>query len=173
MSDSFFEKVNTIDWFFNCGKEFSISNFPIKIKFLTSLDEMQENISSQNWEDFTLEAKNRLTVFLHRNNQNDYQDWNKIAEIVKKNLKPTEEIAEKFIEKNKLNKSIVDDVLWNIHGAAMENHYFSMNKKIPVFFKYLLEIYSAGNIPCGLIGEFKEDFDGKQIDFSDYTLLVY
>lgn len=173
MKDAFFEEVNNIDWFSNCGKEFYTSDFPIKIQFLKSLDEMEKNISSQNWEDLTLEARNRLTVFLNNKNRNNYQDWNKITEIQKNNLKFVEEITKEFVEKNKLSKAIVDDVLWNVLGAAMENYYFSINKKIPFFFKYLLEIYSHGNIPCGFIGEIDEDFEGKQIDFSNYTLLVY
>lgn len=173
MSDPFFEKVNSINWFSNCGKEFSILDFPIKIQFLTSADEMQESISSQNWEDSTMEARNRLTVFLNKNNRNDYQDRNKITENKKSNLEQIKEIVEKFIEENKFDKIIVDDILWNILGAAMEDYYAAVNKKIPIFFKYILKIYSEGNIPCGLIGEIKEDFDGKQIDFSNCTLLVY
>jgi len=173
MNDPFFEKVNNIEWFSNCGKEFIISDFPIKIQFLKSLDELQKNISSQDWEDLTLEARNRLTVFLHKNNRNDYQNWNRITDFNKSNLKYIETTAKKFVEKNNLDKSIIDDVLWNVLGAAMENNYILINKRIPIFFKYLLEVYSQGNIPCGLIGEVKEDFDGRQINFSDYTLLVY
>lgn len=173
MSNIFLEKINNIEWFSNCGKEFHISDFPIEIKFLKSFDEMEKNMSSQNWEDLTMEARNRLTVFLNKNNRNNYQDWNKIAEIKKSNLKHVESITKEFAEKNELGKIIVDDVLWNILGAAMENHYFSINKKIPIFFQYLLEIYSQGNIPCGLIGEVEEDFGGKQINFSGYTILVY
>ncbi|KAF2334674.1 hypothetical protein [Flavobacterium ginsenosidimutans] len=173
MNNPFFEKINNIEWFSNCGKEFSIADFPIKIKFMKSFDEMQKNIISQNWEDLTMEARNRLTVFLHKNNRNDYQDWNRITEINKSNLKQIETTAKFFVEKNNLDKSIIDDVLWNVLGAAMEDHYILINKRIPIFFNYLLEIYSQGNIPCGLIGEVKEDFDGNSIDFSDFTILVY
>ncbi|MCM0665516.1 hypothetical protein [Flavobacterium tyrosinilyticum] len=173
MNDPFFEKINNIEWFSNCGKEFSISDFPFKIQFLSSLDEMQKNISSQKWEDFTLEATNRLTVYLHKNNRNNYLDWNRITEIKKSNLKHVETTAKKFAEKHNLDKNIVDDVLWNVLGAAMEDYYISINKRIPIFFKHLLEIYSRGNIPCGVIGNIKEDFDGNQIKFSDFVLLVY
>ncbi|MCP2026342.1 hypothetical protein L1276_001486 [Flavobacterium sp. HSC-32F16] len=173
MSDIFFEKISSIKWFSNCGKEFYITDFPVKIQFLKSFDEMQKNISSQNWEDLTMEARNRLTIFLHNEDRNNYQNWNKITEIKKRNLQQVEDIVKEFAKINKLDQNIVDDVLWNMLGAAMENYYFSINKKIPIFFQYLLEIYSQGNIPCGLIGEVKEDFKGKQINFSDYTLLVY
>ena len=48
MNNLFFEKANSINWFSNCGNEFYIQNFPIKIKFISSIDEMMKTLSSQN-----------------------------------------------------------------------------------------------------------------------------
>jgi len=174
MSNQFFEQVNSIDWFSNCGNEFSIDSFPIKIQFICSVDKMEQSLTDTNWENATLEARNRLTAFLHERESRKYNDdWNKVTEIHKSNLKGIEDIAKKFATENGIGKILVDDVLWNVLGASMEDYYFPINRKIPVFFKYLMEIYSQGNIPCGIIGEIEEVFGGKQIDFSQFTLLVY
>lgn len=186
MDTTFFEKVNNINWFSNCGNEFSIADFPIKIKFVDSLDKMMTNLSSVTWENFTLEARNRLTEFLQKRERGSYSGhWNKITDTNKSKLKVVEKIAREYADKNKLDKVFVDDINWNVLGASMEDHYYSINSGIPIFFKYLMEIYSQGNVPCGVIGEIVDElspyginimdevFSGKQIDFSQFTLLVY
>ena len=174
MSNQFFEKVNSINWFSNCGNEFSIESFPIKLQFVCSVSEMEQNLEDVNWENATLEARNRLTAFLHESESRKYnEDWNKVTEIHKSKLKWIENIAKKFAEENGIGKVLIDDILWNVLGASMEEYYFSINQKVPIFFKYLMEVYSQGNIPCGIIGEIEEVFNGRQIDFSQFTLLVY
>lgn len=37
----------------------------------------------------------------------------------------------------------------------------------------LIDIYSVGNIPCGWIGEIKEDYAGAPIDLSKGILKIY
>ena len=174
MSNLFFEKINNINWFSNCGNELFIENCPIKIQFLSSFNEMGKGIKSDNWDDAILEAQNRLTSFLHKREHRRYnEDWNKITLAHKEKLKSVEKIAKEFADQHGLGKDFVDSILWNVLGASMEEYYYSINRKIPIFFKYLMEIYSRGNLPCGIVGEIEEEFSGKQIDFSQFTLLVY
>jgi len=172
--DSFLERVNSISWFSNCGNKFYIDNFPIKLSFVGSIDEMMKNISSHEWENFTLEARNRLTAFLHKNNCEDYaRKWNRIVDTQKNNLVTIENTAKKFANEKKLEKVFVSDVNWNVLGAAMESYYIKINENIPVFFKYLLEVYERGNIPCGWAGKEPENYGCMPIDISDGLLLVY
>ena len=126
------------------------------------------------WENVTLEAKNILTAFLHKNEYNNYAGvWNKVVEEQKSNLTTVTEIAKKYADEKKLDKIFVDYINWNVFGAAMESHYIKINEDIPIFFKYLLEIYAQGNVPCGWKGKVKEILGGIPIDLSVGTLLVY
>ena len=87
-----------------------------------------------------------------------------------------EDISKGFAQKNGVGKTFVDSVNWDIFVASMEDYYFALlrqNRKMPLFFSYLLEVYARGNVPCGIIGEIKEEFGGKQVDFSQFILLVY
>ncbi|GAB0171114.1 hypothetical protein LSPCS325_45510 [Lysinibacillus sp. CTST325] len=173
INTNFIERLQNIDWFKNGGKDFSISGFPINIQFVSSVDDLKNSIASPSWEQLTLEARNRLTTFLHKYNMNEYRRWNEITGYYKGNLNTVTETIKNYADLNGLGKMFVDDVLWIVFGAAMENHYLSINRKIPVFFKYLIDVYSVGNIPCGWIGEIKEDYTGAPIDLSKGTLKVY
>lgn len=173
MSNLFFDNIKNINWFSNCGNKFVAKDFPIQIEFLQSLGVMMNSLISDDWQSAILEARNRLTVFLHQREKKHYSDWNKITEKHKANLVDVDDIAGAFADKNKLDKNFVDTIRWNILAASMEDYYFSINKEIPIFFKYLIDIYARGNVPCGIKGEIEESLNVSQVDFSKFTLLVY
>ena len=172
----FFERLNTIKWFLNCGNEFTIEEFPFKLYFLRSLDEMAESIVSEHWENATLEARNRLTTFLHLNGMDSYSsDWNEVTISNKNRLATVSDMAEKFANKNNLGENFISSVRWDILGASMEDYYYAKNQNIPIFFKYLMLVYEKGNIPCGaaLTPTVKNVWEWSQADFSKLTLLVH
>lgn len=171
--EKFIENLQTIHWFANCGKGCTLSEFPITIQPIYSIDDCKESISSLGWENTTLEARNRLTIFLHKNNMDDYRQWNKVTDYYKENFDQLTKVIKEYANINGFGKEVIDDISWNILGAAMENHYLSVNKKIPIFFKYMMDVYAAGHIPCGWIGEVEENYKGAPIDFSKGILKVY
>ena len=121
MDNQFFEKLNSINWFSNCGNEFVIEDFPIKIHFVSSVDEMIKSMSADNWENATLEAQNRLTMFLHERENRKYNEyWNKITVSNKEKLGLVEGIAKGYADKYGLGKIFIDFTLWNVLGASME-----------------------------------------------------
>lgn len=172
-NSNFIERLQNIDWFNNCGKDLFLAEFPVNIQIVSSVEDLKSSISSPLWEDLTLEARNRLTTFLHKHNMNEYQRWNEVTKYYKENLITLTETIKSYADKHDLGKPFVDDVSWIVLSAAMENHYLSINKKIPIFFKHLVDVYSAGNIPCGWIGEIKEDYTGAPIDLAKGVLKIY
>jgi phosphopantetheinyl transferase (holo-ACP synthase) len=136
---------------------------------------MAKSMETEDWESATLEASNKLTRFLWVHEQKHYDKWNEIAKANKSKLTSLEAIAKDFADKNGVGKIFTDCILWDVLFASMEEYYYSINRKIPVFFKHLMTIYEQGNIPCGVIvnPEIKNRWEWPQTDFSQFTLLVY
>ena len=182
MSNHFFERVNNINWFSNCGNKIEIEDFPFKIKHVRSISEMIKSMKKQSWEDTTLEASNRLTVFLtlqdieHHKQENSYMfNWNEITMLNKSKLIPVEEKAVDFAEKNGIGKIFRDCVMWDVLSASMEDYYHAKNQNIPIFFKYLMMIYEKGNVPCGVttVPKIIKHWEWQQVDLTQFTFMVY
>lgn len=183
MSNPFFERINNINWFSNCGNQIEIENFPFKIECVRSISTMTKSMKRQNWEDTTLEARNRLTAFLSlqeieaqkQGQQCDMPDWNEITMLHKSKLIPVEEKAIDFANKNNIGKIFRDCVMWDILAASMEDYYYAINQNIPIFFKYLMMIYDKGNVPCGVITVPKriKHWEWQKVDLSQFTFMVY
>jgi hypothetical protein len=107
---------------------------------------------STKWSDFTLEQQNELTMFLHHNAHDRYQNWNKIVVAVKKEMKPIlKKTAVAALKPFSLEvediKAIQDDLSWNVLGACMELEYGDVRE--PAFFCGLTCWYLSGRFPCG------------------------
>ncbi len=141
-------RIKSIDWFCNCGNVPDI-HLSYEIKYIDSWKEAKKYYSQVAWEDKTLQEHNNLTTFLFTKYRDEYSEWNNITSEAKKNIE--DEIVmkiKKIKTENGLDDIFVDCVKWDILGAIMENKYQICNG-IPIFFMKLLEIYEAGNFPCG------------------------
>jgi hypothetical protein len=149
-------RIKSIKWFENVGKPFDF-DFTMKINPVNSWDEALELCKDLVWENTTLEAQNQLTLWLHLNAKDKYQEWNNIAiehknntlnSLVEKKITP-------FQKEQNLDITFVHCVSWDIVGALMENSYLKVGHKA-YFFLELLLIYEAGHFPCGWKGEFSD-----------------
>ena len=109
-----------------------------------------EACSKPDWVNTTLEARNILTSFLHKNAPSRYQNWNKITRIAKEDCiqRLAETVWIPFAKDHSLGITFVDCVRWDILGAIMEHEYSNVPKR-PTFFLQLLSVYSAGHFACG------------------------
>lgn len=143
------EKIN---WFNNCGQKVKYSS----TKSLKRLESLAESITSCNsieWENFQLEKRNDLTLFLNRTRKNEFTEWNTVTIALKNYLEDRifKTIREKLIESD-LPDSILDSVKWDILSYCQEVAYKKCN--IPTFYSHLIPIYSNGHLPCGYEGDF-------------------
>lgn len=141
-------RIKSIEWCSNCG---NIANIRLSYenKYVSSWSEAKKYYNQTTWEDKTLEAQNELTSFLFNKYRNEYSKWNSVVKEAKKFIE--EEVVpkiKKIGEDNYLDTVFIDCVKWDILGAIMENEYKKCNGR-PTFFLKLLEIYEAGNFPCG------------------------
>ncbi len=146
------DRIKTIHWFKNCGNENNdlFKSLSVPTLFVRSWDEALVNIESIEWENFTLEEKNRLTEFLSSKFQREYGFWNKLTDHYKIFL--SEEV-EPIIQNSKYcNDELMKNVRWDLLGALMQGSYKGLYKKTRLYME-LLQIYEFGHIPCGVQGE--------------------
>lgn len=152
MDKSFVRELHNIAWFSACGQPFAVP-LPFSAEQVSSWEQAITLCSSQAWEDVTLDARNRLTEFLHSRHRDEYQRWNGIAvsakELVISSLCDTS--WRPFAESRSFPKSFLDSASWDVLGAVMEHEYRNCKGR-PDFFLQLLQVYRAGHFPCGWSG---------------------
>ena len=74
--------LESIQWFENCGKPLTL-DLSMPLNRVESLERAIQMCQTLEWENTTLEAKNQLTIWLHFNDNANYQNWNEIAKIHK------------------------------------------------------------------------------------------
>jgi hypothetical protein len=158
MDDAFATELKSIDWLSRCGSKSAQSlacNLPVV--YAADRVEAESLCLSQEWEDETLEASNRLTEFLDQNDRASYQRWNAIVEDAKKcAVAPLgSSIWTPRIRALGFNQDLIHSLNWDITGAAVE-HAYSFVPGRPTFFLDLLGIYKSGWLPCGWRGSWPE-----------------
>ena len=169
---NFIERLKAIRWFQRCEQSPDGLHLKFSYRQIQDRAEVDENIKSLTWENFTLEASNRLTSYLHHNRNKEYQAWNTITDAYKKELPFFESQVQAFAETNGI-ACVLDDFNCIVLGMCMENHYYKIAPHLPIFFQYLLPLYEKGHIPCGWQGEVEEEFTGKPVDLTKGIPLIY
>lgn len=153
MDEAFARELEAVDWFAACGRPLAVS-LPFPVARVDNWAEAIEQCSDQSWEDTTLEARNRLTVFLHTQHGDDYRNWNTITVAAKKRVVTplADRVWRPFAERHGLGKVLVDCVSWDVLAAIMEHEYRDCPDR-PEYFLHLLRAYQAGHFPCGWFGK--------------------
>lgn len=150
-----------IDWFSNCGKDFSL-DLTMPVKTVKSWDDATRLCQSMQWAHARLESLNQLRVWLHENDKANFQKWN---EVVAKHQNTTIAVLAPTIKqlqiRQSLDTAVVDNVLGDILQALLENSYLSSGHS-EFFSLELLTVYEAGHFPCGWLGDWP---DGHLIVF--------
>ena len=108
-----------------------------------------------------MDRRNELTSFLFLNYSDDYDDWNNIVRIVKKeHIIPISESLRKVLQQREWPVEIVDDISFNLISLFMANNYSDIYSDN--FWDVMLHVYLSGHLPCGWVGNYP---DGKIIVF--------
>jgi len=155
LDSEIFQRLAKIRWFSKCGQKpegnFGFDNLEIAANWEVA----KGYLTSLNWENATLEARNKITEKLSSKYQNEFQYWNKLTNEARDRL--TKEIMPQIIafqEHNVLPDRFNKCVRWDILAAVMETTYKRCLS--PGFFSKLLAIYEDGHFPCGWRGEWPQ-----------------
>jgi hypothetical protein len=149
-------RIKAIDWFSKCGEP-AESDVTMELERVKTWPQAMKACKTRTWENVELEARNQLTIALHKLDRECYQDWNEITRRFKKNvvMPLTTKFWEPFQKEHGLDVKLVHCVQWDILAALMENAYIGINHG-SYFFLELLTIYEAGHFPCGWRGEWPQ-----------------
>ena len=152
-----FALVKQYGWFRNIGKP-SQAKTTMPIRFVDSFSAAQDLCDQFDWDCIQNESNNQLTMWLHENYNDDYQNWNKFAKANNKVLFPfIEDVIKPKLESRGLTLDIADYVCSNLRKALIANDYLYTGHQ--VFFNFeLLNVYRHGNIPCGWVGEWPRGY---------------
>jgi len=149
-------RVRKIDWFSQCGKPIAVKLL-MPIRQVSGWKEAYKLCKTDEWENVELEAQNQLTIWLHNNSRDEYQNWNDLV-IQHKTSTITPVVQPAilaFCRSHDLGEAVLHSVQWDILGALMENSYLNTGHKA-FFFLELLAVYEAGHFPCGWEGEWPD-----------------
>jgi hypothetical protein len=153
MDEALALEFERIRWFASAGQEHSIA-LPFPLIQVSSCAEAIEMCSAPAWDDVTLEARNRLTEYLHLRHRERYQQWNDITDEAKTRIVTplAERVWQPFARLHGLGKVFIDCLSWDVLAAIMEHEYRDCSGR-PIFFQHLIDVYRAGHFPCGWRGE--------------------
>jgi hypothetical protein len=169
------DKFSNIAWLENIGNEPILSNENgIDILRCSKIEDMYNSSTSAKWQNFNLDIRNNLTSYVRTNMQEEYKNWNKIAEEIRglfEEIKPAIEL--KIKEKN-LNNEILMSIRSHFIAMAQEFYYLNNpNDKKDTYFSTLFKIYKNGNFPCGWTGKPIGSVNYTEIKFDDGAILIW
>lgn len=140
-------ELDEILWFENCGKSDIGLNFSIRrLSDWNSVEEMDFTK-----EEMTLEARNDLSIYISKLRPDCFNAvWNELAQDARSLVVNSDAVvkAQEQVIHNELQIDLVSSVRWDLVGWIMEFAY--KEKRPPVFFGKLMEVYKAGHYPCGM-----------------------
>jgi hypothetical protein len=155
------ERLATVRWFAKWGEACSV-DLSVGIQQVSVWNKALESCSASQWRDVQTSGQNQLTLFLHRNDNDNYQNWGRFTVDRKQVLDLLiEEPVRLFKQKHAYPDALLHSVQWDILGALMEEIYKDSDHH-SYFFHELVMVYEAGHFPCGWIG-----------DWPNGTLLIY
>jgi hypothetical protein len=148
--------LRAIDWFAHCGEPISL-DLSMTVEQVSSWPEAVESCADVVWENVELEARNQLTIWLHRHDRENYQNWNTLVAEHKAGVldRLTDEKWIPCQQSRGLDIAVVHSVQWDVLGALMENSYLGSGHRC-FFFLELLSVYGAGHFPCGWRGDWPQ-----------------
>ncbi len=135
-----------VEWFRSAGHAEGRT-----IHIVTSWEEALDWNEEGAWQDVQLEAANQLSRGLLAKSVEDFRRWNQVVAVVKPVVVAlVDEKTRDVMEREGLEKTFKDSVLWDILHLALEAEFSDV--MTPGFFAQLGYWYERGNWPCGWDG---------------------
>ena len=145
------QRLSEISWLQNIGSQPELE-CSFSCQFETTWKQAARSLIAVERSNTFLEAQNQLTTWLHQYHQEEYSNWNQHVDEHWKDVLYTiiwpklKKLAHPALGPKQIQRICLD-----ILGALMENTYLHLGHQF-TFHLELLDIYSAGLIPCGWSG---------------------
>jgi hypothetical protein len=159
-------ELDSFAWFTKVGQPFDGNSLLIR-----GWQEAVESSSSEIWSSVQHQVKNHMADEVARKNYARFEEWNVVAEKIRKVItvifnKRIDPVVKQF----RLKSDFRDSVTWDMLMICMETEFTDV---IPPMFAVprLLPIYAAGHFPCGWEGPIlTTDWNGE---LGNWRLAVY
>jgi hypothetical protein len=177
--NQFIESVKTIDWFSNCGKNYTKNIFynyylegeEKSIKKLNYIRDYKGFVTLGN---LLIQADRRLGSYLTKHHKKEHDwTWNKLADVINK------QFANNFINidnyfSNKFNTKKNNFIYRIFRNTLFELFFVDHIPNLPIFYDNIFEIFIDGHIIIGWEGKFNwNDFNEKPIEPIDGKLVIF
>lgn len=167
LDTNIYERMKTIQWFSNCGKQPQTPPMSFPVKWCESLSSALSLVQSDKWSDAKTEAQGDLTGYLAKNHCDAYGGhWNRLAKASRKKIQdeimPIVGIALSTIC---VADSLEQVLLLDLNRIALQAAYKRRFRNVPDFFEKLLDVYENGFLPCGWEGALRDWPTGEIIVF--------
>ncbi len=166
--------LETINWFGNVGEHMEGKNLGLRIKTVSTQDEMVRNSTSVDWGNFILYAKNRLSWHMKSFHPSRSKGWNDVAREAHIWYGTYDAlIAEAAMERG-ISTTILPycKAIWVSY--YLEQYYYSkVSMEVPTHFNKMIAIFLAGHIPCGWEGTMPENKGFDAIDLNEGKILIW
>lgn len=147
---SIFDRIEAIPWFVSVGVPLREIDCPVVLA--SSWPEAIKSCSDIEWENFNLERRNELTLYLNHVCKGEFRKWNTVANEIRERLQQGAWLAmRKRVADLAIPQVIAECTEWDTGNAVMTDRYRAHSP--PSFFLQLLEIYEQGHFPCGWKGK--------------------
>jgi hypothetical protein len=145
-------RLARVPWCARCGQGPTALDLPFPALWLSTWGEATARMAAVSWENAKLGAENELTLWLHKNANDEYQSWNERAARVKASLVAAlEPVWTRRQEELGFGPELVAGLRWIVRSAGMELDYLPFGHPAR-FFLNLLPVLEAGHLPCGWKG---------------------
>ena len=143
-------RLESIGWFSRCGSP------PVLIEaaVVNSREDAHKRLASVEWENFKLERRGDLTVFITTQRPDARGLWNAATRHLKDALATHFDRVESTLQVEELPSEWLDDVRWDLLGYFQELVFDSAGA--PHFYDRLYRAYAAGSLPCGWVGAYPD-----------------
>ena len=144
------QRLEEANWFTHVGEPTTIKD-AVQVK---SCKQAEEYFTSEDWQDTTLEAANRLSAACMRLHPKwSAKRWDELVTKIKDFTEPLiEGKITRLMREQDFTQVLEDWVKWDILAYCKEQEF--SGELASGFFSRLGDIYIAGHYPCGWIGKY-------------------
>lgn len=148
-------EVRSFDWFKNVGR-YQPENGYVPVP---SWDDAIKELRSACWENYTLDARDEITVSIQRRSQIVLDVlYNEVVYSIERIFTESvgEAIAGAYGGKEQWRDKVVSEVLIMISGACVEEHWSKFAGYEHRVYRRMYDILHMGHLPCGAIGKYPQ-----------------
>lgn len=165
--------LSGINWFVYAGNvSITLKQEEYMCVQVRTMREASESIHSLAWNNQIKEAQNKLSSFLRISYNEEFKNWNDVADEALDSFRKMKEKICRQCSKQRFHEDFFSSIKSTYIRIYIELYYKNLIG-VPVFFTYLLDIYKRGKLPCGWLPIKEEVRDNNRSMISEGSILVW